>query len=637
MDTYNTFPMPSGPRSPTMECVSLTPNAISLDVPEFTGDHLTFDFTGMPDVRTFADVGPPPDVVMPELPGSFSYDEPALPSVDVEIPEFALLDPIDVSVNIPSLDLGELDADIEWEEDAFNGETLQAIQGELDRVRQGDFSITAAIWDQIWNRAVEKVHREGLTRRRQASATWANRGWSLPGGAAFAAEQQATQDIYEQTSRLASEIAVQEAEHKDKQFWQAVSEGVKIEAQLADINHKKNERALRVAIAVHEAAVAIYRAAIDAYNVEVQKANIEVARVGAEIQAQNAILEGQKLQLDAARIRGDLKKVEVEAYVSQWQGVQSAAQAYTAEIEGIRAKVEVQKAAVEAYGTRVQAKKTDVEAYGVEWQNYKTKTDAQRLKVDYYGQLVNQYSARINAYDAQVRGLEAGERSKGALAQAAAACMTAEAQWDKNYVDEVLGHLQHDAAKIAAHADRYSSDQRLAGTTYSSDRQFEGTTYSSDRQLEGTHYSSDKSYWATTTAACTSARAQVTVGNAENQTRVTIANLDQGERLAIANAENATRVSIANAQNAVQMAVAEAQGHAQITSAEISAQAQLGAAVTNSYHYSFSNSKSWSEGESVSNNTYNNTTESCNTNKTQNESSNSNNTTNNIRNYLADC
>lgn len=680
------------------DCAPPAPEAVHLEVPVFEGEEVSFDLSGLPDPKTFADVGPPPDLELPDFPGPFTYTEPAKPDhIQIDVPDFPLLTPVEVQVDTPAPFKQDLQIALDWTDTPTDTAGMESIKAELERVRAGDFSITHEIWQQIFGRSAQAIHKEGLARRRQARSQWASRGWMLPGGAAFAAEQQAAQEVFEQTSKLATDTAIEEAKQKDQQFWQSVAEGVKLEAQLADINEKQAERHLRYAIALQEASVSVYNALVSAYNTEVQRANIEVQRVGAEIEAQKAVLQDHRMKLDAAIAKGEIKKAEIEVYTSQWQGIQAAAGAYSASVQAIQAQVEAQKAAVETYGAKVEAKKADVEAYVTEWQGYKTKMDAQRVKVDYYGQLVNRYAARVQAYDVQMRGLETGERSKGALAQAAASCASNVVGWDKNRVDAAIGQLQHDASMARVSIEQQNADtteRDEANTNQRSWREIQDKWLMDNAQLDVawdknridetlgwgdfqnkkdvTHIkggydesterirgdynkqvahingfydteaasiraqaqvqSSQIDAEARIESACIDAKARREVAIAETETQANIAHEENVNRTNIAESQNRTQLESTQAQVTAQENTAATQADTQLQAAKASAIAQVEAAALNSYHYSFSDSKSVTSGTNQTINTYWNDTTSCTVSNDASTSDQTNYIENNIEN-----
>lgn len=632
------------------------PQPVVLAVPEFDGEAITIDTSGMPDPYEFVPVGDGPEITLPAMPEAFDYTRPPDPSlIDIHVPDFDPLAPIDVAITIPDVDIGDLKNGLQWANADFDVEQLLGIQEQLDRVRQGDFAITSGIWHQIYNQSAQRTQREGLAKRRQARTHWANLGWGLPGGVAFAGEEEAQRTVYEETAKHSLEVATQEAKQKDEQFWKATAEGIKLEAQLHEINQALNDRRLKYAIALQEASVATYNALANALNLEIARVNAKVQAVGLEIEAQKAELSNRKMRLDAAIARGEVNKNAVEVYKAHWDGIKAAADAYTAEVQAIGANVEAQKAAVEAHGLKVSQKKMEVDTWAAQVDAYGKKMQAQSIKVDYFGQMVNRYSARISAYDVQVRGLETGERSKGDLAQARASCSSAAASWHKADVDRAIGELQHQATLAQQVIDRYEVDVKnkdvdhRSGFDYAKLGQdftlgkdelavrredigvrntlgWAGFTNNLDVEWikcgcskEVAHINGQWGYdtaalstgyqidvaniraAAQRDAAAISADATKTAACTSANATVTAAYAGEQSRVAIANADSDTRVGIANADGAAKVAIANADSATRIAVAAAQAEAQLQAArisaeaqlgAAEANSYSFSESRS---------------------------------------------
>lgn len=442
-------------------CDPPAPEAVTLAVPEFEGHDLVIDTSGLPEPYEFVPVGDPPELEVPELPDKFEYTPPPDPAIiKVDIPKFDPLEPVEFDVTVPTPNIPELTNDLQWEHKAFDQTKLAQIQQQLERVRSGEFAISSDLWHQIYLRAAQKVHREGLARRRQARETWANLGWSMPGGVALSAEAAARRETQQEISKHALETATKEAEHKDEQVWKAIAEGLKVEAQLHEVTKTRNEQTLQFAIQVQQASVAAHKAIVEAFNAQLAKANADIQVVGARLEQQKAELSNRKMQLDAAVAAGEVNKVRAEVYRAHWEGIKAASDAYIAEVQAIGAKVDTQKAAIEAHGAKVAQKKMEVDTWVARYDGYAKKMQGESLKVDYFGQLVNKYAARINAYDVQVRGLETGERSKGALAQAAASCSGAAASWHKADIDAAIGNLQHQQSMVRVAIEQQEADTK---------------------------------------------------------------------------------------------------------------------------------------------------------------------------------
>ena len=462
------------PEDPFQETITAPPPFAIGTAPTFS-ETLVIDESGQPGAAPEPTFGDAPLVVMPEFPDDVSYTVPSVPTIDgIIIPNFLPIESVDPSITIPTFTVEDLSNQLTYTNNLWTSTDLDDMRSHMDRVRNGDFSITAIIWQQIFDRASMQLRKEAITRERAARRQWSKNGWMMPGGIALAGAQQAAQDINESTAMKALEVAVQEAVQKDEQFWKSMSQGVSIESLYNKAHAEYYERGLRFAIALQDAYLAIYQALIAKFNAEIAAAQMQIESKRLEIDNQRLKLEENKLVIEAALARGEADKLELQLYIAQWEGIKAAVDVYKAEVEAVKVNVDAQRANLEAHGLNIQQYKTLVDAWATEWQGYESKMKGEEAKAAVFDSLVKAYSARVAAYSAEIGGEEARVKSATEFAKLQQDTNRYELERFKTEWDAISSKLDATARQAQANASVFSSQVQGAVAKTNADVQIAG-------------------------------------------------------------------------------------------------------------------------------------------------------------------
>lgn len=418
------------------------------DFPNFDRD-LEVDLSGVPGEAPQYSIGDPPSVPDPTFPSAPSWSDPTLPTIDgLDIGNIDPVATIDTTINIPTFNTADPVNSLAYDETMWTSTDLADMQTHMDRIRSGDFSITASIWQQIFDRAAMQLRREAIARERAGRRAWSKNGWEMPGGMAAASAEQAAQDVLNSTSLKALETAVNEALQKDDQFWKSIEHGVRIETLYADVWHKFYERELRFYIALQEASITIYNALVAKFNIQMESVRAQVEAKRLELENERLKLEQQRLTIEAAIARGEVDKIEVELYKAQWEGIRAQIDAYNGQLVAVKTEVEARRLQIEAHGLKVEQWKSQVEAWGIEWEGYKARMMGQETSAKIFDSHVKAFGEQVRLFDTKIRGREAE--------------IQADVDYAKLQIQDIANDVERFAAQYRAKTGILDTNARIA-------------------------------------------------------------------------------------------------------------------------------------------------------------------------------
>jgi hypothetical protein len=416
---------------------------------------ITLDLSGGPGAAPVYDLDAAPAVTMPEMPAAPTISEPAVPVISgLDIPEFEDLEPITLSVDLPTPDLPDITDTLDYTNELWTSANVDDMAEHMARVRGGDFAIGEDIFRQIFNRAMVQVRRESVAQERQGRRAWGRLGWDIPGGVALAAEREAAENVSRANSFHAMETAIKEATQKNDDFWKSIELGAQLEALYAEAHKAYQDRALRYAVAVIDASVAILNAYIARYNAQVAAARVAIEEARVQLESQRITLEQYRLRIEAAIARGESQKLELELYKAQWEGIDAAVRVYATQIEAVKANLDAQRILLESHNLNIQGYATRVDAWAKEW-------EGQRVKIQGEGLRVQQFDSYVRAYAADIQGFSAEVQGESARIGTGAEIMRAKVENAKLAQEQYRTEWQGVQAKIDALSRTIDADARV--------------------------------------------------------------------------------------------------------------------------------------------------------------------------------
>lgn len=423
----------AAPSTPTLGAVTVP---ASVNIESFDDTKPTLNLPTAPSNSLPAAPANAPDFNAPSLPDRPTITLPSVPSfAAILIPDAPALDLPIFSATAPIDSLVEPSTQYQFNEADYSDTLLTSMKAKLQSdLDNGGYGIDAGDENGLWERARERELRAADIAIDEATSQIAARGFVLPPGALFMAQQQAEEGVLDKTSTLNRDIALKRADMyvQARQF--AIGKANEVEQMLVTFAAGRAERALNAAKAQIDVGISLYqlrvekfKAALSSYQVqagvyetqiraslqklEVFKAQIEGARAAAEVQtlqvqvyrsqvdAANLIIGLYRTEMEAARIKADVErlklegfKAQVEAYASQVGAREAEFRMFSAQIQGETAKVEVYKASADAYRSKVDGVKTKVEADDI----------IAKAQIATNESILRRYLADVESYRAQI-------------------------------------------------------------------------------------------------------------------------------------------------------------------------------------------------------------------------------------------
>lgn len=456
--SYNPVPLPQLPEVPEpLEAPPL--DDVALDLPEEPDDTLLFQDISEIEAGTAptldADV---PTLTMPTQPSALAEFQATLPSIDTDLdfpeppsellnpmvtaptiterdeperpqtmlPTFDALAPVDTTeapTNIearvaaayasqaPST-IAMLDGYVDAMLVKFNPryhEQMGRIETQLATYLDGGTGLDPDVEDAIYERSRDKVDAETRRVGAAAFADAADRGFTLPTGAALAAISTARQAGADNNARAAREIVVLQAEMEQKnlQFAVTTSAGLRTALLNSALSYHQNlvtinGQALEYAKTILAAVVEVYNVSVRAYQVKQEAYKTEALVYETRRKAAMAQIELYQAEIDALKALGDVDRQKVEVYKARIDALQVYANVYRAQIEAVQGRANLEKLKIDVFQAQVQAHTSKVQGKNAEWLGYKASIEGQQAIAGMYGEQVKVFGIETDAWGRQI-------------------------------------------------------------------------------------------------------------------------------------------------------------------------------------------------------------------------------------------
>jgi hypothetical protein len=369
-------------------------------IPEFTDEPLPIDMPGRPTtpVPTAPEDPNVKDITVNawetyDWPDEAERTESAMPAA----PEIAL---DEADMTLPDLDslVTAPNNDFEYVENEYSSELKSALENLLltDLV-DGGYGINPNDEQKLWDRARDRQTKLNQVALQKARNSIAGRGFDLPPGAWYAAEQEVQMAGDAALNDTNREIALKRSDNyvQARQF--AVGQGISLEGALMNYVGAKQERALKAVMAAADFVLQFHNANVNLFNLRLDLRRIYIALHEEQRQTVMAAMEkfkGQLQLLDAeeGRNEGRLKFYQAlrQATLDHYE-VQRLRDQHTmldAEIEKL--KLEGSKIRAELFATKVRARSDEFDAYA-------SAINGERMKVELFDTQVKAHGHRVDA------------------------------------------------------------------------------------------------------------------------------------------------------------------------------------------------------------------------------------------------
>lgn len=412
--------MPQTP-SPFAQFTKQAPSMSSLTVP------------GAPDALMNLNMTPPEltDITVPGAPVV------QLPAFDAIRPLTNLPEPGDIVAQYRQ-DFGDqsnrLVRTIEGEVDVYMTkinprfkEQMAAIEDRLAAYIKGGSALSAAVQNDIFEKALDKTNLEYQRARDGAYEEGARRGFTMPGGAVFSAVTQARQGAADNAARVTMEIAVKQAELEQQNLQFAVTQSTNLRQVVIQAAQEWAGQLVQINAQALQFAQGVLQASIDLYDLRIKivQARVQIYQAEAEVyqhrlKAVLAVYDAYQAHIEGLKAQVSVDTARVQAFSAQASAYGALANAYKAVIDGVATKAQIERLKVEAFGAEVQAYQASTQAKAAEWQGYRAQLEGEVSKVEAYKAEVQAYGQEVEAYKATVQAKSVMAQSVGLSNESAA-------------------------------------------------------------------------------------------------------------------------------------------------------------------------------------------------------------------------
>jgi hypothetical protein len=365
----------------------------------------------VPDFTTTApslNIPATPDSSIPEVPTAPTISDPVLPEAPIvalpTAPTFATVNlPLPPSVDIPSFLAGLPSEDFltptnnfTFYEEQYSSDLLDALNAKLlGDLQNGGYGIETADEEALFERARDRELESAMVALDDIRKSTAARGFPLPPGELFVAEQRAQQGLQNKMSDVNRDIAIKRADLfvENRRF--AIEQSKSLEQIVIGFHNSVQERALNFAKASLEAAIQVYEAQLKRFSARLDAYRTEAQVFEAKVRAALTQVEIYKTQMEGSRLELESQKTQAELYRTQIGGIETVVNVYRARLEAAGVQANIERTRLESFRARIDAFQAQVQAKVAEFGMYEAQIRGETSKVQAYEVEARAHTARI--------------------------------------------------------------------------------------------------------------------------------------------------------------------------------------------------------------------------------------------------
>lgn len=399
--------LPTDPESPAPAEITFPGEPSFSEVPEFSEEAPTLDFSGEPDPLEVTDPGDPPTLEEPDTPDPLELNFPDPPELGtIEVPDAIELSFPEFEGVKPELPEGmEIPPDFEYSEGGYTSAVFDVLSSKIiSELEDASSGIDPDVEQAIYDRAMSRQDDEYAKALEEVENYFAAKGFDMPPGALAARINELNNQKFKATTDLNNDIIVQRSNLVQQNLQHIMNAGVQLEQFLRAFHTEVWNRELQKQQMIAEFRVKHYTLMVEKYNAEVMAYNTEAEVFKSRIQAELGRVEAFKALVESSRVQAEVQQQLVQVYLARLEGVKSLVEVYKTQMESAKIFSEVQVAKINAYSAGVDAYVARVNAYSAEWQGYQSKVQAQGIKVSSFGELAKVFQTRVGAWSSEVEG-----------------------------------------------------------------------------------------------------------------------------------------------------------------------------------------------------------------------------------------
>lgn len=408
------------------------PTIGTVTVPGFDPTEFTItQYTAPPDalIPEPGDVPQEPTLVFPEKIVITLPDSPTL--APITIPMAPVITIPDFNPEFPEFSERTIQTMIDWQEPVYTEEVIDEVKLQLSTFFAGGSGIDPDIEDSIFARGRDREDRVVNQAIQQATAEWANKGFTAPPGMLAKRLDNIREEGTLKKLGLNREAMIKVHQDEIDNLRFAVQQGIAAEQLYVTMFLAKVERMFEIQKLNIEWQIQLYGLYIQVFGIRMEEVKVRAQVYQVQVQAALIEIEVFKALIDAEKVKADMNKVLIEAYTAEIGARVAMVEMYKTQVEAVGVEADVFATQVGAYKSEVDAYASRVEADKTRFEVYATKINAERLKVDIL-------TAEARAYAAEVQGFETGVKAEVAGLEGVVSGIEAEI---RNYEAIVRGQV----------------------------------------------------------------------------------------------------------------------------------------------------------------------------------------------------
>jgi hypothetical protein len=412
-----------------------------------------------------------PTVTLPPVPTLDSLNLPTPPNIALPSPPgFTLtVDPDTLLSSLSSFDYPSTLSSIK--KSLPPCKEINGLVAKIEEMLLGGTGLPATVENQILDRSVDKIEKEGLRARNQLMVQFSSRGFTMPGAQLLSglADLAAKTLEAKQAQIRDNTIYIHEKYLESLRF--AIQSGVQLQGIYFEHCVQVLSLCNNIAQGILETAKTILTARIEILRSQIAVFQAQVEAYRTAVQAELSKLEAYRGQLEAERLRGELNEQKIRIYTAQLQALTTSVEIYKAKVAAYEAKLRAEVSKIEVFRAQIEANNAIVQQNRARVETYDAQIRAEVSKVQ-------AFESRVRAYIAQVQGEAARVQALISTNESQLKQRQLETDIYAKQIDAAISKVQAKIAVFNAHVEEFKNQLNAYSV------QVDGLTKQSQQKLD---------------------------------------------------------------------------------------------------------------------------------------------------------
>jgi len=336
------------------------------------------------------------------IPSLHEWKNIALPEatelIKTEIDKFGALEIDTVDLAIPEFTLTQPTNTFSFVEEEYSSDLLTSIQTLLvSDVENGGYGIEPTDEQALYERGREREAKTAAVAVTRARNGIAARGFPMPPGSLYAAEQVILKDGQAALSDLNREIVLKRSDLyvAARQF--AVQQGLNLEQTMIAYVGAKAERALKTAQLTADFVIQFHNAAVQLFEVKIELKKLYTIVHKAQLETAVTKIQEYGQELAYADSENKRNQAQLQEYNQQLEGVKTFYDIQRMQDEQTKILIEVEQLKLQAHQDKVSIYATNVQAYAEEYSGYQAAWQAVDIEQSAFGKRMEAHGLKIES------------------------------------------------------------------------------------------------------------------------------------------------------------------------------------------------------------------------------------------------